>query len=147
MSDDAKSKSRTPRGQWVKGVSGNPKGRPRRSSSRPSQADLYLFGQDELELQTNGRRVRMTRREILLSKIYERAIKGDVRAQIHLDKRFRELDLMQAEARQRLTQLEREYIIEGHAGSMPREIEYEILTLRSLLDPAAFLAQFAKNRR
>jgi hypothetical protein len=54
---------------------------------------------------------------------------------------------MQAEARQRLTQLEREYIIAGHAGSMPREIETEILTLRSLLDPAAFLAQFAKNRR
>ena len=58
--------------------SGNPKGRPKRTRNLADTVSRHLDG--EMTVRQGGRERRMNRREILVQKLYERALGGDNRA-------------------------------------------------------------------
>ena len=70
--------------RFRKGVSGNPRGRPRKERSLRNLVEAEL---DELvSLTENGRRVRLTKREVLAKKMVNDALTGDRKAQQELMK-------------------------------------------------------------
>lgn len=78
---------RDARGRWVKGFTGNRNGRPRKYS-KLDVGDTLLFKDHILEVPTqDGERV-MTREGAILHRLFQSALKGDVRAQIYLDRKF-----------------------------------------------------------
>jgi len=82
-----KKPSRGEHGRWVKGVSGNPKGRPKKYAKIDS-GDLERFMNTVLEVNTpDGRKV-MTREAAIQHRLYQSAMQGEVRAQIFLARRF-----------------------------------------------------------
>ena len=89
---------RKPNGQWAKGTSGNPNGRPRKMPD-PDMADAFLFGQVGVNITVAGERQFVTRRELNLLKLYETAAKGRISAQIYLDKKFDKAHAVRAELR------------------------------------------------
>lgn len=78
---------------------GNLRGRPRKVNLTGVDASPYIFANSKLELNLNGENVTMTRQEALLNRLYQQAMKGDVRAIIHLDRKFEEANETIANAR------------------------------------------------
>jgi len=143
-------RKRDERGRWLPGFCGNINGRPRKKPRR-CEADLFVFGSTLTTVKMNGESVEMTQREANMKKLYESAMKGSVRAQIHLEKEFQRLDQERAEGHVLLDSLERKYLIEGNGGEgMPREIELQMIALRRILnrdEASAIEIARAKRRR
>ena len=135
MTDGDDGPKRDASGRWRKGVSGNNKGRPRRATSRLSEADPYLFGQELVPVTKNGKRVLRTRREVHMAKMWERAMAGNASALGQFTRMFAESDKRIAEARALLDELEETWILNGKASEMPFSVELQIVSLRSLLRP------------
>ena len=64
--------------QFKKGKSGNPKGRPKRSASLPDI--VRKVGSKKINATANGQVETMTADEGVISKLYSRAVQGDVQA-------------------------------------------------------------------
>jgi len=65
--------------RFRKGVSGNPNGRPRKERSLKNLVEAELDA--IVSLTENGRRVRLTKREVLAKKMVNDALTGDRKAQ------------------------------------------------------------------
>jgi hypothetical protein len=65
--------------RFRKGVSGNPNGRPRKERSLKNFVEAEL--DETVSLTENGRRVRLTKREVLAKKMVNDALTGDRKAQ------------------------------------------------------------------
>lgn len=142
-------RKRDKHGRWLPGFCGNINGRPR-NKPRLSEADLFVFGNTLTTVKVSGESVEMTQREANLKKLYESAMKGSVRAQIHLEKDFQRLDQERAEGHALLDSLERKYLIEGKGERIPREIEIQMMALRRILgrdEATAIEIARAKRRR
>jgi outer membrane usher protein FimD/PapC len=148
MSDDSSGSgesTRDHRGRFIRGVSGNPAGRPRTPASRVAEDDLFLAGQTLVDITLNGKKTRRTKREVLVSKMLQIAASGDGPMLRHLDRKFDEIDKIRAEARATLQSLELKYFREG-ADEMPLEVELLITSLRSYLS-CEWLRPYAKPMR
>lgn len=88
--------ARDARGRFLE--SGNLDGRPEKINLTGVDASPYVFANSNLELNLNGESVTMTRQEALINKLYQQAMKGDVRAIIYLDKKFNEANEIFAKA-------------------------------------------------
>jgi hypothetical protein len=86
MPDDNK-RERDLQGRWVKGVSGNPKGRPPKFL-RIDAGDLETFMNTIREVSTPDGEVMMTREAAIQHRLYQSAMQGNVHAQIFLARRF-----------------------------------------------------------
>lgn len=91
------------RGRFLE--SGNLNGRPTKVNLIGVDADPYIFANSSLELNLNGEIVTMTRQEALLNKLYQQAMKGNVRAIVYLDQKFEEANEIIANARLDLPEL------------------------------------------
>jgi uncharacterized protein DUF5681 len=78
---------RDSQGRWMKGVSGNPKGRPHKYA-KVDFGDLLHFKNTVLAVNTSDGRVMMTREAAVQLRLYQSAIQGNVHAQIFLARRF-----------------------------------------------------------
>ena len=79
--------TRDARGRWIKGASGNPKGRPEKYSN-VNFGDFLRFKNTVLEVDTPlGRKV-LTREAAVQERLYASAMKGNVHAQIFLMRQF-----------------------------------------------------------
>jgi len=85
--DETAKKTRDALGRWLKGVSGNPKGRPEKFA-RVDHGDLQTFKNSLIEVNTPDGPVMMTREAAVLHRLYQSAMKGNVHAQIFLSRRF-----------------------------------------------------------
>ena len=65
--------------RFRKGTSGNPNGRPRKERSLKKLLEAEL--DEQITLTENGRRVRLTKREVLAKKMVNDALTGDRKAQ------------------------------------------------------------------
>lgn len=64
--------------KWVRGQSGNPRGRPKGSTNQRWMIDKIMNGYTELRI--DGKIDEITRAEVLLWVLYDLARKGDIRA-------------------------------------------------------------------
>ena len=64
--------------RWSKGVSGNPRGRPK--NARGLKTDLREELASKMEIRMNGQKVSGTRQQLMLRTLTARAASGDVRA-------------------------------------------------------------------
>jgi len=80
-------RTRDQNGRWLKGVSGNPKGRPV-EYARIDHGDLQEFKNTIIEVNTPDGSIVMTREAAVLHRLYQSAMKGNVHAQIFLSRRF-----------------------------------------------------------
>ena len=131
---------RDARGRYVKGYSGNVKGRPKkqRPDPVPYQGDIRWFANLMIEVASNGELQSMDRRTALLSKMFESARKGSVTMQRFLYKEFEKNSERIAATRARYEKLQVEWIINNPRFGepdyeIPLEIELEMLELRNLL--------------
>jgi enhancing lycopene biosynthesis protein 2 len=92
MSDEAKTGyGRPPRtSQFKKGHSGNPKGRTKGSSSL--KTDLANILEKRLPISENGEQRLVSGREVMLLKLFEKAVKGDIRATAQIFAMLTKLD-------------------------------------------------------
>ncbi len=128
----SKSPGRDASGRWLPGTCGNPLGRPKKR--RFDRADLYVFGQTQAKVGINGTEIMMTRREAMLLKLYEAAIKGDTRASIYLHKCYAKLDEQRARCELRLEELMQKWVFDRPPGQpMPLEVEGELMELQTIL--------------
>jgi len=111
MSDDTID-GRDKNGRWTKGHCPNPNGRPRKKPP-VSQDDVMQFKQTMVDATIQGQPVQLTRRELLLHKMDENALKGSVLVQRKLFDRFEQSDDTYAEAEFHLRWLGRQ-ICEGY---------------------------------
>ena len=88
MAENQKS-SRDRQGRWVKGFSGNPKGRPGKYANIDS-GDFLRFKNTVREVTTPEGRIMMTREAAIQHRLYQSAMQGNVHAQIHLSRRFKQ---------------------------------------------------------
>ena len=65
-------------GQFPKGVSGNPKGRPKGSKS--TLALMHLIGEEKIWVNEGGTARKMPRREVIIRRQFEKATAGDPKA-------------------------------------------------------------------
>ena len=131
---------RDARGRYVKGCSGNVKGRPKKKRPEPVpyQGDIRWFANLMIEVNSNGERQSMDRRTALLNKMYESAMKGRVSMQRFLYQEFERNAKRLAEARVRYEKLQMEWIFNNPNFKdpdfeIPIEIEVEMLQLRHTL--------------
>jgi hypothetical protein len=80
-------KTRDHGGRWIKGVSGNNKGRPSKFA-RIDHGDIQIFKNALMEVKTAEGRIMMTREGAVLHRLWQSAMNGSVHAQIHLNRRF-----------------------------------------------------------
>ena len=67
--------------RFQKGKSGNPSGRPKRRANLIDPAIIiHMIGNEEIVVDDNGKRKRMTKDEIYLRRLFAKAIKGDLKA-------------------------------------------------------------------
>ena len=86
MAEDQKS-SRDAQGRWVKGVSGNPAGRPDKYANI-DYGDFERFVNTVREVDTPEGRIVMTREAAIQHRLYQSAMQGNVHAQIFLSRRI-----------------------------------------------------------
>ena len=102
-------------GQFQKGRSGNPKGRPRGSLDFGTILQQAL--DEKLTINENGRQVRRSKKEIMTKVTVNKALKGDLRAWMELVKLAREVGLDQAAPETEIAVLD-----PGHAAIVARAI-------------------------
>ena len=80
MTDDDRSGSRPPprNSRFKPGESGNPTGRPK--GTRNLKTDLTCLMRKRVQIREDGQQRDVSRQELLLLRLFERAAKGDVRA-------------------------------------------------------------------
>src|SRR5262249_47445035 len=78
---------RDSQGHWIKGSSGNPKGRPHKYA-KADFGDLLRFKNTVLEVNTPEGKVIMSREAAVQLRLYQSAMQGNVHAQIFLARRF-----------------------------------------------------------
>ncbi len=64
--------------QFKPGASGNPSGRPKGSANLRTEISKLLS--ETVSIRENGKRKRVTRQEAMLLSLYDKAVRGDVRA-------------------------------------------------------------------
>jgi hypothetical protein len=135
MSND---NGRDERGRWKKGFCPNPNGRPRKQP-RTSEADINYFRNTAVEVTINGERRLVTRHELLVNAMFDKAIKGNVTMQRELFRRFEKSDEIYAEAFDYLCELERRFVYD----SENKELEREVRKMRYLLggDPDCLMGR------
>jgi len=79
--------SRDRHGRWAKGVSGNPKGRPKKYS-KIDHGDFARFMNTIREVNTPEGRIMMTREAAIQHRLYQSAMQGNVHAQIFLSRQL-----------------------------------------------------------
>lgn len=104
MMPEDKKRVRDLQGRWVKGVSGNPKGRPNRLA-RVDAGNLEYFINTVREVNTPEGRVMMTREAAIQHRIYQSAMQGNVHAQIFMARRFEKYYERKAEIAAKLQDL------------------------------------------
>lgn len=119
------------KGRFSKGKSGNPKGRPRKpivyAASETSVLARTLVGKAE-----GGRPI--TVEEMNNLKLVEAARRGDVRAQIHLDRKFEKWRAKETGLRRELLEMEMQYVISGEYEEIPRHIRYWMVQAYAVLN-------------
>ena len=148
--------TRDARGRWMKGHCPNPKGRPRKSAqSDYDPGDLRVFGSTLIEVTANGQRELIDRREALLRKMFEDAMKGKVSIQRFLYREFERNDERLAAAQFRYEELMTEWVIENpdfkglDDENVPFKIQMEIAGLELLLNhyyPRSYPDKRSPNR-
>ena len=104
--------NRDARGRWQKGHCPNPKGRPRKKKAKNyDPSDVRHFANTQIELMINGQPEKMTRKEAILSKVFESAMKGRVSQQRYVMSLFEKNDEQLAELRQQYDVLLHEWIV------------------------------------
>jgi hypothetical protein len=93
-------------------VSGNPKGRPTKLS-KVDFGDLERFRNTLVEIDTPYGRRSMTRRAAIQERLYVSAMKGNVHAQIHLDRKFEKSMQDRAEISAELNRLVLDIVTKG----------------------------------
>ena len=137
--DTADKPTRDARGRWLPGHCPNPEGRPKKKQGRKfSETDLMIFGYTLIDISTNGEPEQMVRREALLNKMFESAMKGNVGMQKFLYQEFEKLDERMANIRLHYDKLVAEWITENPDFSkpdfeVPPRVWREIDDLRALL--------------
>jgi hypothetical protein len=136
---DTNKPSRDARGRWRSGCkSPNPKGRPKkRPMVKRDQSDIRIFGNTIVDVIANGKIETMDRREALLNKIYEGAMKGKVTSQRFLFKEFAKNDELMADICVQYEQIMMQWIVNNHGQNrveVPIEIERRIIKLRYILN-------------
>lgn len=132
--------ARDANGRWLPGHCPNPRGRPRKKpKERLDQSDLAIFGNTYIDVITNGQKETMLRREALLSKMYESAMKGRVSMQRFLYDEFKKNDERMAAARVRYERLLIDWIIDNPDFTkpdfeIPFEVRLEMDGLRAVLN-------------
>ena len=67
--------------RFKKGRSGNPSGRPKRPANVIDPAIIiHMIGNEEIVVDDNGKRKRMTKDEIYFRRLFAKAIRGDLKA-------------------------------------------------------------------
>lgn len=127
------------KGRWLPGCSSpNPKGRPKKTPKIvDDQSDIRVFGTTTIGIVANGQVEKMERREALLSKIFEGAMKGKVSNQRFLFKEFEKNDKLLSGTRLHYDQLTTKWIINNQGKNrvdVPIEIELDIMRLREMLN-------------
>jgi len=98
------------------------------------EADIFRFGNTLVEVSAGGSVQRMRRREANLNNLFARAMKGDSRAAIYLERRWAAHDVQRAELLLKLTQLETRWYINATPGEeVPFEVETFIRAARATL--------------
>jgi hypothetical protein len=101
---EEKKPSRNLQGRWVKGVSGNPDGRPHKFA-KIDTGNLEYFMNTVREVNTPDGRVVMTREAAVQHRLYQSAMQGNVYAQIFLARRFDKYNENKAELDAKLKRL------------------------------------------
>jgi len=84
-------------GRWKKAYCPNPNGRPRKKPPK-SQSDVMYFKQTLVDAAIQGQPIQLTRHELLLHKMYEKALQGSVLIQRKLFDRFEQSEDPRADA-------------------------------------------------
>lgn len=137
----AKKPTRDAHGRWVPGYCPNPRGRPTKSKGpTKDETEIWTFGQTKIQIRTGGEIKTMERREALLHRIFEDAMKGKTSAQKFLYEQFEQREMDIAEFRQRYEELVNDWIINNPKfktlgiNSIPLQVRIEIAALESLLN-------------
>jgi uncharacterized protein DUF5681 len=91
VAEDKKKSSRDGHGRWLKGISGNPNGRPHKYA-KVDRGDLLRFKNTIREVPTPDGPIMMTREAAIQHRLYQSAMQGNVHAQIFLARRFEKYD-------------------------------------------------------
>ena len=83
---------RDDKGRWVKGRTGNPRGRPKNVPDL-DMADVHNFAKEPIEIAVGGEKQRMTRHEIVMLKAFESAMRGRITAQKYLLEKFEQAEV------------------------------------------------------
>jgi Family of unknown function (DUF5681) len=130
MSDDD---ARDERGRWKKGFCPNRKGRPRKKPPI-SEADINYFKNTQIEVTINKQPRQLTRHEVLLNAMYDKAIKGNVTMQRELFRRFEASDEIIAQAEMMVRDMERELVAKyRNKNEFDEVLHSKITELRALL--------------
>jgi Family of unknown function (DUF5681) len=129
MSDDD---GRDERGRWKKGFCPNRKGRPRKKPPI-SEADINYFKNTQIEVMINKQPRQLTRHEVLLNAMFDKAMKGNVTMQRLMHQLFERSDETYIEAQAYLRDLELAYADKLRRGEEDEKLEREIRIMRSLL--------------
>jgi hypothetical protein len=126
------SDDRDARGRWKKGFCPNRSGRPQKQVP-VSESDINFFKNTLIELTISGERRQLTRHEVLMNAMFEKAVKGSVPMQRFLHDLFERSDQTYLEAREYLRELELRYLDKLKRGEEDEELERELRKMRSLL--------------
>lgn len=84
---DNRGDGRDSKGRWIKGTTGNSRGRPR-STPDLDMSDVWNFAKEPVEIAVGGEKQLMTRHEVGLLKAFASALKGHITAQRYLLEKF-----------------------------------------------------------
>jgi len=128
--------TRDARGRFLKGTTGNPKGRPPKISLiESSDFELFRGTMVEIDNPRGGRKKILTREGAIQERLYASAMKGNVQAQIFLSRKFQEAKEALAESQARLRQIENRLNTEGYKPTDEERAAARMLRIALNLDP------------